>query len=123
MNPPQKDSSELLQKHVGWLRALARELVSDPELAEDLTQDTLVIALQRPPRDDNAVRSWLSRVLRNRSAERYRQGKAREARELFRGPSGDAEATDEIASLVAYLFSDAAGYLTAQAISVNGGLA
>lgn len=98
MNPPPNDSSELLQKHVGWLRALARELVSDPELAEDLTQDTLVIALERPPRDAGALRSWLSRVLRNRSAERYRGALARRGRETSRGPSADAEATDEIAS-------------------------
>jgi 3-oxoacyl-[acyl-carrier protein] reductase len=29
----------------------------------------------------------------------------------------------EVAGLVAYLFSDAAGYLTRQVISINGGMA
>lgn len=37
-------------------------------------------------------------------------------------PAGRMGTVDEVASLVAYLFSDAAGYITRQVISVNGGM-
>ena len=37
-------------------------------------------------------------------------------------PTGRMGQPEEVASLVAYLFSDAAAYITRQVISVNGGM-
>jgi 2,3-dihydroxy-2,3-dihydro-p-cumate dehydrogenase len=36
-------------------------------------------------------------------------------------PAGRAGTVDEVASMVAYLASDEAGYVTGQVVSVNGG--
>lgn len=40
--------------------------VGDPDVADDLIQDTLVAALQQPPSLIHSPRSWLSTVLRTR---------------------------------------------------------
>lgn len=68
-----------LLAQTAWIRALARSLVADVELAEDLVQDAWVAALERPPRADRSVRGWLATVLRNRSSDlgRERGGRAR----------------------------------------------
>ncbi len=39
-----------LLRQTGWLRALAGSLVGDPHRAEDIVQDTVLAALQEPPR-------------------------------------------------------------------------
>ncbi len=72
---------EMLQ-HAAWARRLARSLVSDPQRAEDLAQDAWVAALRRPPDDRRSVRSWLSRVIRNRAIEMYRYESRRKSEEL-----------------------------------------
>src|SRR5262245_26558486 len=50
---------EALLSHLGWLQALARRLVRDDDLADDLVQETLLTAVKRPPRDAGATGAWL----------------------------------------------------------------
>ncbi len=66
MNDASKVTPELLLDNLGWLRALAHSLVRDSERAEDLVQETLVVALESPPNRPKAVRAWLRTVARNR---------------------------------------------------------
>ena len=40
---------EDLLRHSAWVQALARTLVRDADLAEDLVQETWLAALRRPP--------------------------------------------------------------------------
>jgi RNA polymerase sigma factor (sigma-70 family) len=70
---------EALMAHAGWARALARRLVRDPDVAEDLFQDTLVASWKHPPRLDEPLRPWIATVLRNLARTRHR-GAARAAR-------------------------------------------
>jgi DNA-directed RNA polymerase specialized sigma24 family protein len=39
--------AEALLGQVSWVRALARRLIRDPEIAEDVAQDALLVALDR----------------------------------------------------------------------------
>lgn len=39
----------ILPEQTGWLHALARGLVGDSHRAEELTQDTLLAAIEKPP--------------------------------------------------------------------------
>lgn len=77
-------TSEILVQHVEWLQRMARHLVRDEDLAQDLAQDALTVALARPPARAASVgapRAWLRRVLRNLFHERLRVASSREARE------------------------------------------
>ena len=62
-----------LLAHGDWVHALARRLVRDPSSADDLAQDALVVALERPPAHAANLRAWLGRVLRNLHRERARR--------------------------------------------------
>ena len=67
-----------------WLRRLARRLVRDEDLAEDVVQETLLAGLQRPPLDDGSVmglRAWLRGVAHNVARMRRRSDGRRSARE------------------------------------------
>jgi len=52
-----------LLAQTGWMRALARSLVADEALAEDLVQESLLRAVERPPRQSGALGPWLRTVL------------------------------------------------------------
>jgi RNA polymerase sigma-70 factor (ECF subfamily) len=71
---------EHLLRETSWIRSLAGRLVEDPSLADDLTQETLLRALERPSRLPVAPRAWLAGVLRNVA----RQGRRSEGRRLER---------------------------------------
>ena len=72
------DLRDRLSHESEWLHRLARELVRDAHLAEDLSQDALAAALSRPPREDN-LRGWLRVVLRRLvQARRRREGQRAE---------------------------------------------
>lgn len=62
IDPPALDD---LLRQQRWLRRLAASLVVDVATADDLTQQTLLAALERPPADTAAPRAWLSTVVRN----------------------------------------------------------
>ena len=72
---------EQLLAHTGWMRILARTLVRDESLADDLVQDTLLAAVKRPPRASRAIGSWLKTVLRNFAYRRQIEERRRSRRE------------------------------------------
>ena len=66
-------SPEALLEHADWVRALARRLVSDAHAAEDLAQEALATALERPPRHSHNLRAWFASVLRSLQHQRLRR--------------------------------------------------
>lgn len=87
-----------LKRQVRWLRGLARELVRDEHLAEDLAQETLLEALARPPRSLASLRQWMRSVVRNRWRDTLRSDERRRQRETV---AARPEATDDGAADVA----------------------
>jgi RNA polymerase sigma-70 factor (ECF subfamily) len=79
-NPPEHTLARLLD-HTEWLRALARRLVGDPSAADDLVQETWIVALRSPPVVDLPPRQWLAGVLRKLVLMRRRSDGRRAARE------------------------------------------
>lgn len=85
-----------LHQHARFLRALARGLGNDEATAEDLTQDTLVAALERPPADPSGLGAWLKAVLRNRALVGWRGQQRREWREAETARGEALPSSDEI---------------------------
>ncbi len=82
MDEPASDPrSEKLLAHGRFLRGLARSLVAESDRAEDLVQDTWTVALERPPRHDRALGSWLASILRRLAVTRGRREGERASRE------------------------------------------
>ncbi len=73
--------AELLA-HRGWMRALARGLVDDEALAEDLVQESLLRAVERPPLRSGALGSWLRTVLGRLAIRAREEGRTRARHEL-----------------------------------------
>ena len=90
--------SEPFDRHTAFLRRLARGLVRDEARADDLVQDTLVAALERPPRDDSSPRAWLATVLRRRAKNDARGSGRRAAHEGRLAPPGKARGADDAAA-------------------------
>ena len=76
-----RPSPEALLSHADFVRSLARGLLSDVQAAEDVAQETLVAALERPPRSTDGLRAWLRQVTRNFALQRLRGAGRRRARE------------------------------------------
>ena len=53
-----------LPRHAAFLRALARGILDDEHLSEDVVQQVFVQALLDPPSERGALRAWLTRVTR-----------------------------------------------------------
>lgn len=70
-------TAEELQAHTRALYAYAVRRVSDPELARDLVQDTLVAALDCAPsfRGQSGLRTWLVGILKHKILDAYRARK------------------------------------------------
>ncbi|MFO1077596.1 MAG: RNA polymerase sigma factor [Planctomycetota bacterium] len=67
-----------------WVRRLARRLLQDATLADDVAQDAWLAAAQSPPEErDRAggLRAWLSVVVKNRVRRLVRTDRRRRARE------------------------------------------
>lgn len=76
-----RPTPELLLAHTGFVRELARHLLGDAHQAEDVAQETLAIALERPPRSGERLRAWLAAVTRNLARQSVRGAGHRRARE------------------------------------------
>lgn len=62
---PMDERTARLLVETEWLHGLTRRLVSDPELAADVAQETLAVAWRRRLHDVADVRAWLATVARN----------------------------------------------------------
>lgn len=84
MDTPRDEFLERLLSRRPWLQGMARALVHEPSLAEDVVQETWVAALIRPPRGPEGP--WLAAVVRRatrfwqRSEGRRRTREERAAR-------------------------------------------
>lgn len=72
---------DLLMQHAGFVRSLARSLLSDEALVEDVVQETLTRAVETGPRRHEALVAWLRTVTRNVAYKSYRSTARRRARE------------------------------------------
>jgi RNA polymerase sigma-70 factor (ECF subfamily) len=91
------DRDELVVENFGFVRRLAAVLVHDADLAEDLAQQTLLQALEKPPRHAANPRGWLATVLRNLVQQhgRRRTLEQRHERRLAAEPGRRAAAAGE----------------------------
>ncbi len=69
-----------LEAHRAFLQRLARSLVGDAALAEDLVQETALAALKHGPRLEQS-RGWLARVLRRKVTRHRERTGLRESRQ------------------------------------------
>lgn len=90
---PPIDLVQALSENIAWLRRLARALVGE-SAADDLVQDTMEVALRRPPAIDRPIRPWLATVLKNAAKMRRRSSNRRDKREAFALPTADPNPPD-----------------------------
>lgn len=70
---------QAVRPHLGWLYSVARRLVGDPDVAEDMVQRCLLKAYRarRDLEDVKALPAWLKRILVNCCRDHWRrQGRA-----------------------------------------------
>jgi RNA polymerase sigma-70 factor (ECF subfamily) len=77
--PNRTPAIDALLAHSDWVHALARAILQDEQLAEDVTQETLVAVLRRPPR--GALRPWIQVVARNLARKALRTRTRQRARD------------------------------------------
>jgi RNA polymerase sigma factor (sigma-70 family) len=94
MGPSDDLDPTRLAVHSEWLRRLARRLVHDAALAEDVAQETLLVALERAPAaaSEDGLRAWLHNVARNLARLQRRGDGRRAARERAHGDAARAHA-------------------------------
>lgn len=74
-------TTEQLMAEMGWVRKLARALVKDDALADDIAQDTWLVAAEQQPDADRPLRPWLARVVTNLVRTRRRSEVRRDERQ------------------------------------------
>lgn len=95
MPTPDLRLTDLLSERA-WVERLARSLVRDEALADDLAQETWLAALERPPTWERSPRGWLGRVLRNRLARHGRRGARAQRRERAAARPEALPAADDV---------------------------
>src|SRR5262245_38066093 len=63
VEPAGDRAPEILLREAAHVHRLARAIVRDAQAAEDVAQDTLLVALRRPPHGDgdpHRLRAWLA---------------------------------------------------------------
>ncbi len=83
---------DALRANAAWLRPLVRSLVAEDEV-DDVLQDTWLRALQTPPRQQRAWRSWLRRVATNAARGRRRADARRHRHEARAARADEAPST------------------------------
>jgi RNA polymerase sigma-70 factor (ECF subfamily) len=91
------DHEELLS-HVARLRGLARRLVLDESRADDVVQQGMLAAIEKPPREGVAFGPWLVGVVRNLARRTHRADSRRARHEAAAAQRAGAAGPDEIAA-------------------------
>jgi RNA polymerase sigma-70 factor (ECF subfamily) len=95
------DELERLMAELSWLKRLAGALVRDDSDAQDLVQETWLVAAEHAPTDGRPLKPWLSRVAVNLVRMRSRASKRRLAREAAVVPHAESSpAPDELVDRV-----------------------
>ncbi len=89
---PQTTDPLPILAHACWLHGLARRLVEDPALADDLVQETQIAAIAAQPDASRPLRGFLATILRHFRRQHHRSQLRREHREKI------AAAADLLAS-------------------------
>ena len=90
-------SAQTLLQHAEFLRRLARSLVGDASAADDVVQETMLRALERPPAHRENLRGWLGLVARNFALVRRRTEIRRDRRERMAAQTEARPSAREIA--------------------------
>ena len=77
MEPSERIDAEAVMAHLDWVQGLARSLVADPGLADDISQETWLVALRQPPSTTGSLRAWLGRVVRSAALQEHRRASVR----------------------------------------------
>lgn len=83
-------TSEQLLAEMGWVRQLARALIKDAALADDVAQEAWIVAAEQQPATDQPVRPWLARVVKNL----IHTGRRSDARRMHRESAYDGTRTE-----------------------------
>ena len=97
---PHSGHDELLAQ-LGWMRALARHLTRDAEVADDVLQRACLLALQRPAgvaAEGVGLRAWLAAVLRRVAGHSRREAARSQAREQAAAAPEALPATIDLAA-------------------------
>ena len=94
MEPQRSQAATAALEHLDWVRALARSLVRDPGLADDIAQETWLAALRKPASGTGISRGWLASVVRNAVRQEHRRGAIRREHEERARVEGEAASTD-----------------------------
>ncbi len=82
MNQP-RDQIDIdkLMSNGNWVRNLARRLLYDENMVDDVMQEVWITALQRPPSKPQALQAWLKTVVRSLALRANRSKKRRDHHE------------------------------------------
>lgn len=107
-----RPTPELLLQHGRFLRALAASLVRDPELAEDVVQETWLRWLSSPKGAVRRLRGWLAAAARHQAANAARARERRARHEALgarpeepRSPAEEAEQAELLHRVVDAVFA------------------
>lgn len=93
-------TTEQLMAEMAWVRRLARALVGDAALADDVAQETWIVAAESSPETDRSLRPWLARVVRTLARTRRRTDVRRGLRERAAAAEEQAPSADELVERV-----------------------
>lgn len=95
-------NADRILAELAWLKGLARQLVRDPHLADDVVQDAMVTALSRRPPEAQPLRAWLSGLLRNTIRSERRGARRRALREADAARADHERSTIDVVAELAW---------------------
>jgi RNA polymerase sigma-70 factor, ECF subfamily len=90
----------IYRDHGPALRRFVLSASRDPQLAEDVVQETVLRVWQHAPEVNGSLRSYLFRTARNIMIDNYRRAQHRPAEALGDGLNGHAEAVERVDELL-----------------------